>query len=86
MPIQRALLAALFVSIASAAFAQPNNGAGQTQQMGNREQRAACGPDVARYCKSVKPDDGPFAFLGCLQAHREKLRVACRKVLEDNGQ
>ena len=84
MFVHRALLALLFVGIASTAFAQRDNA--PVQEMGTREQRAACGPDVARYCKAVKPEHGPFAYLNCLQANRQKLRVACRKVLESNGQ
>src|SRR5664280_573962 len=55
-------------------------------EMGTPEQRAACGPDISRFCKTVKPEDGPFGYLSCLQDHREKLRAACLKVLESNGQ
>jgi hypothetical protein len=51
------------------------------EEMGTPEQRAACGPDVGRYCKSVKPDEGPFAYLACLQQNREKLRPECVKVI-----
>ena len=69
----------LLVSVASSASAQG-------MQMGTPEQRSACGPDVGRYCKKVKPDEGPFAFLACLKENREKLRPACRAVLESNGQ
>jgi hypothetical protein len=93
MSIYRALLALLFIGVASTALGQasvvtsetgtPETG---TPEMGTPEQRAACGPDVRRFCKSVKPDDGPFAYLACLQEHREKLHVACLKVLESNGQ
>ena len=50
--------------------------------MGTPEQRAACGPDVGRFCKKVKPEEGPFAYLNCLQANRDKLRRACLKVIE----
>jgi len=53
--------------------------------MGTPEQRAACGPDVGRYCKSVKPEEGPFAYLACLQKNREKLRPVCLKVIEGGG-
>ena len=93
MPGYRALLALLFIGVASTAVAQsnvvtPETGAPEkgTQEMGTPEQRQACGPDVRRFCKSVKPDDGPFAYLACLQEHREKLQPACLKVLESNGQ
>lgn len=73
----------LLVSVASSAFAQPQS---EGSQMGTPEQRSACGPDVGRYCKKVKPDEGPFAFLACLKENRDKLRPACRAVLESNGQ
>jgi hypothetical protein len=63
--------------LASAVQAQ----AQKPEEMGTPEQRAACGPDVSRYCKSVKPEDGPFAYLSCLQANSEKLRPACLKVI-----
>jgi hypothetical protein len=79
----RALLALLFIGVASTALGQDD---APTPEMGTPEQRAACGPDVSRYCKTVKPEDGPFAYLSCLQAHRKKLRAACLKVLESNGQ
>ena len=81
MVICRALLAVFFIGVTAAAHAQ-----GQTNdtssQMGTAEQRAACGPDVGRFCKSIKPEDGPFAYLYCLQANRTKLRLACLKVIE----
>jgi hypothetical protein len=88
MPGYRDLLTLLFIGVASTALAQSNVVTPETgtPEMGTPEQRQACGPDVRRFCKSVKPDDGPFAYLACLQEHREKLRVACLKVLESNGQ
>jgi hypothetical protein len=52
------------------------------QDMGTPQQRAACGPDVGRYCKSVKAEEGPFAYLACLQQNRDKLRPACVRVIE----
>ena len=52
------------------------------EEMGTPEQRAACSHDVGRYCKSVKPEEGPFAYLTCLSKNREKLRPACLKVIE----
>lgn len=83
MSIYRALLALLFIGVASTVLEQEN---APTPEMGTPEQRAACGPDVNRFCKSVKPEDGPFAYLSCLQDHRAKLHAACLKVLESNGQ
>ncbi len=83
MSIYRALLALLFIGVASTALGQAKAPA---PEMGTPEQRVVCGPDVNRFCKSVKPDDGPFAYLACLQEHRAKLHAACLKVLESNGQ
>ena len=88
MSIYQTLLAVLIISVASTALGQASVIPPETDtpEMGTPEQRQACGPDVRRYCKSIKPDDGPFAYLGCLQEHRKKLHVACVKVLESNGQ
>ena len=80
MTFRGGVLSILFlVSVASSASAQG-------MQMGTPEQRSACGPDVGRFCKKVKPDEGPFAYLACLKINRDKLRPACRAVLEGNGQ
>jgi hypothetical protein len=83
MSIYRALLMLLFIGAASTALGQTDV---PGPEMGTPEQRAACGPDISRFCKTVKPEDGPFGYLSCLQDHREKLRAACLKVLESNGQ
>jgi hypothetical protein len=72
--IRLALSVVLFLA-ASRAQAQ------KAEEMGTPEQRAACSGDVGRYCKSVKPEDGPFAYLDCLSKNREKLRPACLKVI-----
>ena len=80
MFIRTILFTASFVCLTS--FAQAQSKSAQPQDMGTPEQRAACGPDVGRYCKAVKPEEGPFAYLACLQANREKLRPACVKVIE----
>ena len=56
---------------------------------GNDEERAACHPDVMRYCKSlVKDDDNAdvFAILSCLQSNRPRISQACRTVLANHGQ
>lgn len=80
MFIRTILLTTSLVGLTSFALAQSNSA--PPQDMGTPEQRAACGPDVGRYCKSVKPEEGPFAYLACLQANREKLRPSCVKVIE----
>ena len=73
-----AILSAALFLVASQALAQ----AQKPDDMGTPEQRAACGPDVGRFCKKVKPEEGPFAYLSCLQEHREKLRPACLRVIQ----
>jgi hypothetical protein len=76
----------LMIGVVSPAFAQSAGPKSEMPQMGTSEQRAACGPDVGRYCKAVKPDEGAFGYLACLKTNRDKLRPACRAVLESNGQ
>ncbi len=49
------------------------------------KEQAACHSDVRRFCHTVV-GQGDFAILACLQEHREKLRHACREVLESHGQ
>jgi hypothetical protein len=51
---------------------------------GTPEEQAACSPDATKFCSDAIPDT--FRVLACLQDHREKLRKACQKVLEDHGQ
>lgn len=73
---------ALFLIVAAALPAAAQSKKDKSQDMGTPEQRAACGPDVRRYCAAIKPDEGPFAYLSCLQEHREKLRAACVRVID----
>ena len=73
-----ALVALLLAVLLAVHDAQAQN----AEEMGTPEQRAACRHDVGRYCKAVKPEEGPFAYLSCLQKNREKLRPACLKVIE----
>jgi hypothetical protein len=54
---------------------------------GSEEQRAACHPDVVKFCQaelSTNKDD-VFAILGCLQRNRSRISRACQQVLSDNG-
>jgi hypothetical protein len=53
----------------------PNNNAPPAAE-GTPEERAACHPDVVKFCSELKPDAGSLAFLGCLQQHREKINQA----------
>jgi hypothetical protein len=55
---------------------------------GNSQERAACHPDVTRYCQAqlqINPDD-VLGILGCLQANRGKISHACQDVLANHGQ
>lgn len=55
----------------------------------NERERAACHPDVMRYCKELVRDNDQsdvFEILGCLQTNRPRISIACRGVLENHGQ
>ena len=55
---------------------------------GDAQERAACHPDVSKYCKrelDLNPDDA-FSILGCLQRNRTAISVACSNVLRSHGQ
>jgi hypothetical protein len=61
------------------------NGLGQ----GTDQERAACHPDVVRYCKQFLREDGQddvFAILGCLQSNRQRISNSCQQVLASHGQ
>src|SRR5262245_46611527 len=51
---------------------------------GTPEERAACQPDVQKFCEYALPDT--MRVLHCLQANRTKISRACRTVLERHGQ
>ena len=56
---------------------------------GDEHERAACRPDVIRFCKQLVRDDGQsdvFAILDCLQTNRSRISGACQHVLADHGQ
>ena len=49
---------------------------------GSDQERAACHPDVMRYCKQLVRDDGQddvFAILGCLQSNRARSAIPVSK-------
>jgi hypothetical protein len=55
---------------------------------GNPQERAACHPDVTRFCQTqlaINPDD-VLGILGCLQTNRPKISRACQEVLASHGQ
>jgi hypothetical protein len=60
----------------------------KSPMQGNDQERAACHPDVVRYCKELVKDDNSdvFAILSCLQTNRTKISSACQQVLASHGQ
>jgi hypothetical protein len=71
MMIRKFLLVAVVSAVSSAVLAQ-----------GTSQQKAACRPDVRKFCHAVKEGGD---FYGCLLQNRAKLRPACRAVLEGRG-
>jgi hypothetical protein len=54
---------------------------------GNEQERAACRPDVMKFCHSlVKDDSDVLAILGCLQTNRSRISAPCQEVLASHGQ
>jgi len=51
---------------------------------GTPEERAACAPDVHKFCGSDLQDT--MRVLACLQANRPKISPACNRVLVSHGQ
>lgn len=51
-------------------------------QQSSSDEKAACSPDVRRFCYAIKEGGN---FLRCLQEHRAKLRKPCRAMLESHG-
>ena len=51
---------------------------------GTPEDRAACEPDVKKFCQGAIPDN--FKVLACLQANRARIGRACQGVLIKYGQ
>jgi len=49
---------------------------------GTAQQRAACRPDVAKFCKGKGEDPG--VLLTCLESNKDKISDKCRKVIADN--
>lgn len=54
---------------------------------GNAQERAACHPDVVRFCQAELKahEDDVFSILGCLQRNRSRISRACQNVLAANG-
>ena len=69
MFIRVSVIAVLAAAPLSVAFAQ-----------GTPQQRAACRPDVVKFCKG-KGDD-PGVLLTCLEDNKDKISEKCRKVID----
>ena len=76
MIIRAILTTAIIASVSSMALAQ---------QSGTAEQRAACAPDVRRFCHKLKESDGSDAFLQCFELHRDDLSKRCSDMLKEYG-
>ena len=48
---------------------------------GTPQQRAACRPDVTKFCKGKGEDPG--VLLSCLEDNKDKISEKCRKVIEE---
>jgi hypothetical protein len=58
------------------------------QGQGNEKERAACRPDVMRFCKEfVKDkDEDVVSILNCLESNKSRISKACSQVLASHGQ
>ena len=80
------MTAAAVIGCAGAALAQPLPlpFPPLIDMQGTPEERAACYPDVQRYCRNEVSDT--FRVLACLQANRQRIGAPCRGVLQRHGQ
>jgi hypothetical protein len=80
-----ALFAAIVaVSVLPAAAQSPLTFPPLPMPQGTPEERAACSPDVRKFCGSDLQDT--MRVLACLQANRPKISAACNRVLVSHGQ
>jgi hypothetical protein len=58
------------------------------QGQGDAKERAACRPDVMRFCKQFVKDknDDVVSILNCLESNRARISKACSQVLASHGQ
>jgi hypothetical protein len=58
------------------------------QGQGDARERAACRPDVMRFCKQLVKgnNDDVISILNCLQSNRPRISKACNQVLVSHGQ
>ena len=56
---------------------------------GDAKERAACRPDVMRFCKQFVKDNNNedvVSILNCLESNRSRISKACSDVLASHGQ
>jgi hypothetical protein len=89
MIVRTVLAAAIALSAVTSALAQmppqpppPKMPTFPTSE-GDEKERAACHPDVVKFCADAIPDQ--FRILSCLQTNRPKISNACRGVLSSHG-
>ena len=70
MFLRFSLIAVLACAPLSSTFAQ-----------GTPQQRAACRPDVAKFCKGL--GDDPGVILECLEKNKDKISEKCQKVIAE---
>ena len=75
MTIRAIVISAAILGISSVALAES----------GTPEQRAACRPDVRRFCHKLKEADGDDAYLQCLELNRDSLSKRCSDMLKSYG-
>jgi hypothetical protein len=79
-----AIVAAAIITGSTVALAQLPLPIPLPMPQGTPEDRAACEPDVKRYCQSAVPDQ--LRVLGCLQDNRKRISQSCQAVLVRYGQ
>jgi cysteine rich repeat protein len=83
--LRKALLLIAFIAVPKAALAQlPLPFPPLPMPQGTPEERAACAPDVQKFCQAALPDT--MRVLACLQANRSRISRACNQVLVSHGQ
>jgi len=82
------LTLAFLLAGATVAFAQQFPPQPAAPDTGNDAERAACRPDVVKFCQAElsKNQDDVFAILACLQRNRTGISAACQRVLANHGQ
>lgn len=68
--------------------AQPAPPSCPSLAQGTPQERAACQPDVTRFCQAELAANqcNVFGILSCLQRNRTRIGAACLHVLTSNGQ